>query len=43
MGQDHIRYDILAQDALRGVIRKVLSEVGATAAFPATTTFSSPF
>ena len=24
MGQDHIRYDILAQDALRGVIRKVL-------------------
>ena len=29
MGQDHIRYDILAQDALRGVIRKVLSEVSA--------------
>lgn len=27
MGQDLIRYDILAQDALRGVIRKVLSEV----------------
>lgn len=27
MVQDHIRYDILAQDALRGVIRKVLSEV----------------
>jgi len=25
MPQDHIRYDILAQDALRGVIRKVLS------------------
>ncbi len=30
MGQDHIRYDILAQDALRGVIRKVLTEVAAT-------------
>ena len=29
MGQDHIRYDILAQDALRGVIRKVLTEVAA--------------
>ena len=27
MGQDLIRYDILAQDALRGVIRKVLTEV----------------
>ncbi|WP_182085239.1 SspB family protein [Aureimonas sp. ME7] len=27
MGQDLIRYDVLAQDALRGVIRKVLSEV----------------
>ena len=27
MAQDLIRYDILAQDALRGVIRKVLSEV----------------
>lgn len=27
MGQDLIRYDILAQDALRGVIRKVLGEV----------------
>ena len=34
MGQDHIRYDILAQDALRGVIRKVLSEVGATGRLP---------
>lgn len=34
MGQDHIRYDILAQDALRGVIRKVLSEVAATARLP---------
>ena len=30
MGQDHIRYDILAQDALRSVIRKVLIEVAAT-------------
>ena len=34
MGQDHIRYDILAQDALRGVIRKVLSEVAATGSLP---------
>ncbi|KIQ05139.1 MULTISPECIES: SspB family protein [Rhizobium/Agrobacterium group] len=34
MGQDHIRYDILAQDALRGVIRKVLSEVAATTRLP---------
>lgn len=34
MGQDHIRYDILAQDALRGVIRKVLSEVSATSSLP---------
>lgn len=32
--QDHIRYDILAQEALRGVIRKVLSEVGATGSLP---------
>lgn len=34
MGQDHIRYDILAQDALRSVIRKVLSEVAATGRLP---------
>ncbi|MDO6963445.1 SspB family protein [Rhizobium alvei] len=34
MGQDHIRYDILAQDALRSVIRKVLSEVSATGSLP---------
>ena len=34
MGQDHIRYDILAQDALRGVIRKVLAEVAATGPLP---------
>src|SRR6218665_63276 len=34
MGQDHIRYDILAQDALRGVIRKVLGEVAATGHLP---------
>lgn len=27
MAEDHIRYDILAQEALRGVVRKVLSEV----------------
>jgi hypothetical protein len=27
MGEDLIRYDILAQEALRGVVRKVLSEV----------------
>lgn len=34
MGQDHIRYDILAQDALRGVIRKVLTEVSTTGRLP---------
>ena len=34
MVQDHIRYDILAQDALRGVIRKVLSEVATTGSLP---------
>ena len=34
MPQDHIRYDILAQDALRGVIRKVLTEVAATGYLP---------
>ena len=32
--QDHIRYDILAQEALRGVIRKVLTEVAATGSLP---------
>ena len=30
MAQDHIRYDILTQDALRGVVRKVISEVAKT-------------
>ena len=30
MSNDHIRYDILAQEALRGVMRKVLSEVART-------------
>lgn len=30
MSEDHIRYDILAQEALRGVVRKVMSEVGKT-------------
>ncbi len=30
MAEDLIRYDILAQDALRGVLRKVLSEVAKT-------------
>jgi hypothetical protein len=34
MPQDHIRYDVLAQDALRGVIRKVLSEVAASGHLP---------
>lgn len=34
MAQDHIRYDILAQDALRSVIRKVLTEVAATGHLP---------
>ena len=30
MGEDLIRYDILAQEALRGVMRKVLAEVART-------------
>lgn len=30
MAEDHIRYDILAQEALRGVVRKVLKEVAKT-------------
>ena len=30
MAEEHIRYDILAPDALRGVIRKVLGEVART-------------
>lgn len=30
MAEDLIRYDILAQDALRGLVRKVLSEVART-------------
>lgn len=30
MAQDQIRYDILAQEALRGVVRKVLGEVART-------------
>lgn len=30
MAEDHIRYDILAQEALRGVMRKVLQEVART-------------
>ncbi|MBO6726034.1 MAG: hypothetical protein JJ911_10270 [Rhizobiaceae bacterium] len=30
MADDHIRYDILAQEALRGVMRKVLAEVAKT-------------
>lgn len=30
MAEDHIRYDILAQEALRGVVRKVLTEVART-------------
>jgi uncharacterized protein len=30
MAEDLIRYDILAQDALRGMVRKVLSEVART-------------
>lgn len=30
MAEDHMRYDILAQEALRGVVRKVLGEVAKT-------------
>lgn len=29
MATDHIRYDVLARDALRGMLRKVLSDVAA--------------
>jgi hypothetical protein len=29
MAIDHIRYDVLARDALRGVLRQVLTDVGA--------------
>jgi hypothetical protein len=28
MAKDHIRYDLLVQDALKGVVRKVLSDAG---------------
>lgn len=34
MADDHIRYDILVQDALRSVIRKILTEVSKTGALP---------
>ena len=30
MAEDHMRYDILTQEALRGVVRKVLAEVART-------------
>ena len=30
MAEDHMRYDILAQEALRGVVRKFLAEVAKT-------------
>jgi hypothetical protein len=30
MAEDHMRYDILTQEALRGVVRKVLTEVSKT-------------
>ena len=30
MAEDHMRYDILTQEALRGVVRKVLAEVSRT-------------
>ena len=29
MATDHIRYDVLARDALRGVLRKVLTDAAA--------------
>lgn len=34
MAEDHIRYDILAQEALRGVMRKVLTEVARSGRLP---------
>jgi len=35
MAEDHIRYDILAQEALRGVMRKVLAHADVAPAAPA--------
>jgi hypothetical protein len=34
MSVDHIRYDLLTQQALRAVVRRVLSDVGKTGALP---------
>jgi hypothetical protein len=34
MPVDHIRYDILVQEALRGMVRDVLTEIGKTKALP---------
>ena len=42
MAEDLIRYDILAQEALRGVMRKVLMEVARTG-LPGNHHFSIPF
>jgi hypothetical protein len=41
MAEDLIRYDVLAQEALRGLVRKVLTEVAQTGC-RASTIFSSP-
>jgi hypothetical protein len=34
MSKDRIRYDLLAQDALRGVVRKVLADIGKVGQLP---------
>jgi hypothetical protein len=34
MGVDHIRYDLLTQQALRGVVRRVLTDVAKTGTLP---------
>ena len=41
MATDHIRYDVLARDALRGVLRQVLTDA-AEHGLPGNIIFSSP-
>jgi hypothetical protein len=42
MPVDHIRYDILVQEALRGMVRDVLAEAAKNKACLASIIFSSP-
>ena len=41
MATDHIRYDVLARDALRGVLRRVLADAAEHAGFRAVLTLAS--